>query len=198
MDERFRWRRSRSVRCNRRSVAIAPEGRRNQPAPPAAIVAVEDSRFLEDGGVDWRSVAGSAWENISSLRTRRGASTLSMQFIRLRSPSSRNLIAKFVQAVHASQLESRSNKRQILFDYLNEAPFGGNLVGVGAASWRYFGKALPSTQSCRGVLLAALPQNPNRLRPDRFPERALARRNYVLDRMYAIHDRRAGLSRSTE
>ena len=151
-----------------------------------AIVAVEDARFFDHNGVDWRSVAGSAWENVTSFRTRRGASTLSMQLVRLREPSSRNLPAKFFQAVRAEQLEQRLAKSQILLAYLNEAPFGGNLVGAGAASWRYFAKPCSQLSLAEAALLAGLPQNPNRLRPDRFAERAKARRDHILSRMHAL------------
>jgi penicillin-binding protein 1C len=148
-----------------------------------AIVAVEDARFYDHHGVDWKSVAGSGWENLSSLGTRRGASTLSMQLVRLRIPASRNLISKFFQAVRAQQLEEREKKESILLAYLNEAPFGGNLIGAGAASWRYFAKPCSQLSLAEAALLAGLPQNPNRLRPDRFPERAKSRRDHVLRRM---------------
>jgi len=150
-----------------------------------AIVAVEDSRFYDHGGVDWRSVGGALCEDIASRHARRGASTITMQLQRLREPSARSLWGKIVQAIRATQIEQTQSKRAILTEYLNRAPFGGNLVGAGAASWRYFGKPCRELSLAQAALLAGLPQSPNRLRPDRHPQLARARRNHVLDRMLA-------------
>jgi penicillin-binding protein 1C len=150
-----------------------------------AIVAVEDSRFYEHHGVDWRSAVGSLWQDAMTLSLHRGASTLTMQLYRLRDPAPRSLVAKIVQAVRACQIERAETKRQILIDYLNRAPFGANLVGAGAASWRYFGRPCRELSLGQAALLAGLPQSPNRFRPDRFPDRARARRDHVLDRMLA-------------
>lgn len=148
----------------------------------SAIVAVEDARFYEHGGVDWLSVGGAMWENVRAMGVRRGASTISMQLARLRFGTSRSLAGKVEQAVRACQVE-RAGKEEILCEYLNCAPFGGNLVGAGAASWRYYGKPCAMLSMGEAALLAGLPQNPNRLRPDRHPEAAMRRRNHVLDRM---------------
>jgi penicillin-binding protein 1C len=150
-----------------------------------AIVAVEDWRFFEHHGVDWKSVAGAAWQDVTHLSDRRGASTLTMQLQRLRDPQPHTLVNKIEQAIRAEQVESNSSKRQILTEYVNRAPFGGNLVGAGAASWRYFGRPCRQLSLGEAALLAGLPQSPNRLRPDRFPDRAKVRRNHVLDRMLA-------------
>ncbi|HWE06716.1 MAG TPA: transglycosylase domain-containing protein, partial [Rhizomicrobium sp.] len=151
-----------------------------------AIVAVEDSRFYAHAGVDWRSAAMAAWEDVRGLRIRRGASTLTMQVQRLRDPKPRTFFNKFEQAVRAAQVEKAAGKRQILVEYVNRAPFGGNLVGAGAASWRYFGRPCSQLSLGEAALLAGLPQSPNRLRPDRYPQRAMYRRNHVLDRMFAL------------
>lgn len=150
-----------------------------------AIVAVEDARFYEHHGVDWKSAASAAWEDLIHLSARRGASTLTMQLQRLRDPQPRTLINKLEEAIRAEQIERQSSKRQILIEYVNRAPFGGNLVGAGAASWRYFGRDCRQLSLGQAALLAGLPQSPNRLRPDRFPQRAKARRDHVLDRMLA-------------
>jgi penicillin-binding protein 1C len=150
-----------------------------------AIVAVEDSRFYQHHGVDWKSVAVAAWQDVSHLGARRGASTLTMQLERLRDPRSRTFTNKIEQAIRAEQLEQSETKQQIIVEYVNGAPFGGNLVGAGAASWRYFGRPCKQLSLGEAALLAGLPQSPNRLRPDRFPKRAMIRRNHVLDRMLA-------------
>lgn len=150
-----------------------------------AVVAVEDSRFYAHHGVDWKSIAAAAWQDVWHLSVRRGASTLTMQLQRLRDPRPRTLPNKLEQAVRAEQLERQYSKNQILIEYINRAPFGGNLVGAGAASWRYFGKPCRSLSLGEAALLAGLPQSPNRLRPDRYPARAMARRRHVLERMLA-------------
>jgi penicillin-binding protein 1C len=148
-----------------------------------AIVAVEDRRFYAHHGVDWYSAVGAAWEDLAALHIRRGASTIPMQVVRLRDPGPRSFAAKARQAFRAAQLELTTSKADLLAEYLNRAPFGGNLVGAGAASWRYFGKACRDLSLGQAALLAGLPQNPNRLRPDRFPDLARARRTLVLRRM---------------
>lgn len=150
-----------------------------------AIVAVEDSRFYDHGGVDWRSVGGAMYEDVATRRMRRGASTITMQLHRLREPTARSLWQKVTQAIRATQIEKIQSKTAILVEYLNRAPFGGNLVGAGAASWRYFGKSCRDLSLGQAALLAGLPQSPNRFRPDRHPEAARARRDHVLDRMVA-------------
>ncbi len=150
-----------------------------------AIVAVEDERFYAHDGVDWKSMLGAAWEDFRYLSIRRGASTIAMQLERLRDPRPRSFWNKFEQAVRAEQLERRSSKQHILVEYINRASFGGNLVGAEAASVRYFGHSCRELSLGEAALLAALPQSPNRLRPDRYPHRAGTRRNHVLDRMLA-------------
>jgi penicillin-binding protein 1C len=150
-----------------------------------AVVAVEDARFFDHAGVDWRAGLAAAWQNVSSLRIRRGASTLTMQLHRLRDPRPRSLWAKVEQTIRAKQIDRDTPKREILVEYLNRAPFGGNLVGAGAASWRYLGKPCSNLSLGECALLAGLPQSPNRYRPDRFVERATRRRDIVLDHMLA-------------
>jgi penicillin-binding protein 1C len=108
-----------------------------------------------------------------------------MQLQRLREPRPRTIWNKVDQAVRAEQVERREGKEAILTEYLNRAPFGGNLIGAGAASWRYFGRPCRDLSLSEAALLAGLPQGPNRLRPDRHPEAARARRDHVLDRMLA-------------
>jgi penicillin-binding protein 1C len=150
-----------------------------------AIVAIEDSRFYQHHGVDWRSMVGAAEQDITSLSFRRGASTIPMQLLRLRDPAPHSLLNKVFQAIGGAQIDRRLSKEQMLVDYLNAAPFGGNLVGAGAASWRYFNRPCRELSLGQSALLAGIPQSPNRLRPDRNPDLARARRNHVLDRMLA-------------
>jgi penicillin-binding protein 1C len=150
-----------------------------------AIVAVEDGRFYNHHGVDWKAAAAAAWQDLTALRAKRGGSTITMQLQRLRQPAPHTFLSKFEQAVRATQIERALGKRQILVEYLNRAPFGGNLVGAGAASWRYFGRPCRDLSLAQAALLAGLPKNPTADRPDRFPARAKARRDLVLGRMLA-------------
>ncbi|HEX8912608.1 MAG TPA: transglycosylase domain-containing protein, partial [Humisphaera sp.] len=170
----------------------AADGRWHLPLSPEqvsphlldAIVAVEDGRFRDHAGVDWAGVGGAARDTM--LGRRRGASTITMQLQRLRDPRPRGWLAKLDQAVRARQIERAATKDAILAEYVNRAPFGGALVGAGAASWRYFGKPCRDLSLGEAALLAGLPQNPNAFRPDRHPEAALRRRTHVLARMRAL------------
>ena len=148
-----------------------------------AVVAIEDHRFGDHHGVDWHAATAAAWDDLIHLRVRRGASTIPMQVIRLRDPAPRSALGKIKQAVRATQLMRVASREAVLLEYLNRAPFGGNLVGVGAASRHYFAKRPGQLTLAEAATLAGIPQNPNGLRPDRFPDRAAARRDLVLDRM---------------
>ena len=150
-----------------------------------AIIAAEDRRFWEHHGVDPAAVLRAAWLDATHLRKVSGASTLSMQVIRLTEPRSRTLGAKLVEAFRALQMERISSKDEILKQYLNRAPFGANLVGIEAASRRYFGKGPGDLSLAEAALLAGIPQSPSRLRPDRRMANAKQRQAYVLERMVA-------------
>jgi penicillin-binding protein 1C len=149
----------------------------------ALLRAYEDQRFDEHVGVDPLAVARAAWQWASSGHIVSGASTLTMQAARLLDPRPRGLGAKLHQMARALQLEVRLSKERILSAYLTLAPFGGNLEGVRAASLAYFGKEPRHLSLGEAVLLVALPQSPERLRPDRHPEAALAARAKVLRRL---------------
>jgi len=153
-----------------------------------ATLAVEDQRFYGHLGVDPLAVLRAGWQNASHWRTVSGASTVTMQVVRLvenRPRRSREWRHKLVEAFRALQIERLLSKPQILEWYLNLAPYGGNRVGVEAASLAYFGKHASDLTLAEAALLAGLPQSPTRLRPDRNPERAKARRDHVLQRMFA-------------
>ncbi len=150
-----------------------------------ATIAVEDARFRYHRGVDPLAVARAAWSNLRRGRTVSGASTITMQTIRLLEPRRRTLWAKLVEAFRALQLEELRSKDEILACYLNLAPYGGNFAGAEAASLAYFAKHARDLTLSEAALLAGLPQAPSRLRPDRFPQRAAARRHTVLRQMFA-------------
>lgn len=153
----------------------------------AMLKAYEDSRFEAHRGVDpWaaiRAAGQAAWNG----RVVSGASTLTMQVARLLEPrDERTLAAKARQVARALDLERAYSKRDILNIYLDLAPYGGNLEGVRAASFAYFGKEPQRLTTSEAALLVALPQSPETRRPDRFPERARQARDRVLDRLVGL------------
>jgi len=151
-----------------------------------AVIAAEDKRFLEHGGVDFGALSRAVWQNISQGRRISGASTVTMQTVRLIHPHRRNWFWKGVESVQALRLERRWSKATIMSQYLNRAPFGSNLVGIEAAAWGWFGKAPQQLNLGEAALLAGLLQSPTRFRPDRYPDAARKRRMYVLERMWQL------------
>jgi penicillin-binding protein 1C len=148
------------------------------------LIAYEDKRFREHGGVDPHAVLRAAKQLAANGRIVSGGSTITMQLARLMEPrESRSLWAKAKQAVRAIQIERRLSKDEILRRYLTLAPYGGNIEGVRAASLAWFGREPGRLTVGEAALLVALPQSPEARRPDRFPQRAAAARDRVLERM---------------
>lgn len=148
------------------------------------LVAYEDKRFWEHEGVDPLALGRAATQLASNRRIVSGGSTLSMQLARLIEPrESRSVGSKLKQMLRALQIERRLTKRQILEQYLTLAPYGGNVEGVRAASLAYFGKEPRRLTVSEAALLVALPQLPERRRPDKNPAIAQAARDRVLNRM---------------
>ncbi len=150
------------------------------------LVAYEDKRFYGHAGVDPFAVLRAGWQWAESGAIRSGASTITMQTVRLLEPRPRTMASKLVETMRAFQLDAHFSKTDILSAYLTLAPYGGNLEGVRAAAMFYFGKPPAHLTPAEAALLVALPQSPERLRPDRFPEAARAARNRVLTRMAAL------------
>ena len=148
-----------------------------------ALLTYEDRWFYQHPGINPFALARAAWQDVSHGRIISGGSTLSMQVARLLDPHSRTFGGKVRQVWRTAQLEWHLSKTQILELYLNRAPFGGTLQGIGAASWAYLGKPPDELTRSEAALLAVLPQAPSRLRPDRYPIRAQTARNKVLDRL---------------
>ena len=146
------------------------------------LIAVEDKRFRRHGGVDSLAVLRASWEALRQRRIVSGASTLTMQVARLLEPRPRTLRSKVIEAFRAWQLEQRFTKDEILGLYLTLAPYGGRIEGIQAASLAWFGKPPARLSPQEAALLVALPQAPERLRPDRFPEAAEAARAAALRR----------------
>lgn len=148
-----------------------------------ALIGFEDRAFWWHSGVNpWALLrAGVLW--LQNGRIVSGGSTLTMQVARLLEPTPRTPAGKLRQIVRALQIELRCSKREILEIHLSLAPMGGVLEGVEAASRAYLGKSAQRLSESEAALLAALPQAPSLLRPDRHPERARAARDKVLQRM---------------
>jgi penicillin-binding protein 1C len=148
---------------------------------PLVAVGIEDKRFFSHLGVDPLAIARAVWQNLKSARIVSGASTITVQLVRLSKPRPRTLLSKMREFLEAVRLDAAFSKEEILELYLNRAPFGGNLRGVGAASRAYFGKNPADLSLGESALLVALLRGPSAYRPDRRPSLAKARRDFVLD-----------------
>lgn len=150
-----------------------------------ALVQVEDKRFRQHTGVDWLALARATYDNLREQRVVSGASTLSMQVIRLsRSNPPRTVGEKLLEILRAWRLESRYSKDHILKLYASHAPFGGNVVGLEAAAWRYFARSPEQLSWAENAMLAVLPNNPALVHPGRNRERLLVKRNRLLQQLY--------------
>lgn len=151
------------------------------------LEAYEDHRFPTHPGVDPFALARASWQWLVNGRVVSGGSTLSMQVARLldRTNEERSLAKKLREIARALRLEATLGKVRVRELYLSLAPYGGNLEGLRAASLSYFGKEPRRLSPGESALLVSLPQSPEARRPDRFPERARAARDRVLDRMLA-------------
>jgi penicillin-binding protein 1C len=151
-----------------------------------AIIAAEDERFSSHRGIDPIAVGRAAWQNVQAGKTVSGASTLTMQLCRMADDRPRTWRAKMIESFRALQLERLRTKDELLAAYLNVAPFGGNIRGVEMASRAYFGKRAGDLSLGEAATLAGLPKSPGRFRPDRHPDAARLRRDFVLRRMVEL------------
>lgn len=148
------------------------------------LLAYEDRRFWSHHGVDPLALARAAFQLVTRGQIVSGGSTITMQLARLIEPrQQRSVAVKFRQIVRALQIERQFSKTEILDLYLTLAPFGGNLEGVRAASFAYFGKEPKRMSLAESALLVALPQSPEKRRLDRDASNAHAARDRVLTRM---------------
>ncbi|MBT9329456.1 PBP1A family penicillin-binding protein [Paracidobacterium acidisoli] len=153
-----------------------------------AVTSIEDRRYFDHGGVDYVRLMGAFFNDLRRHRYSQGGSTLTMQLAKdfFLSPE-KKFKRKLIQIVIAFQLEHRFNKKQIFQMYANEINLGQrgsfSIDGFGEASQAYFGKDVRQLDLPECALLAGMIQSPNRLNPYRHPQRALERRNLVLDSM---------------
>jgi len=161
-----------------------PEGNEVPEKFKEAIITFEDKRFYNHPGVDILSIGRATQQNIKSGSIIRGGSTLSMQVIRLaRKNQSRTFLEKIIEMILATRLELRYSKNEILSLYSAHAPFGGNVVGLEAACWRYFGRNASQLSWADATLLAVLPNNPALIHPGKNRERLREKRDRLLMRL---------------
>jgi penicillin-binding protein 1A len=152
---------------------------------PQAFLSVEDQRFYEHGGVDWKRVGGAVLANLRAGGFAQGFSTISMQLARNVFPEripgeEQTTRRKLLEIRVAQQIEHRYSKEEILELYLNNIYFGNRARGIEAASRQYFGHSAKDLTLAQAALLAALPKAPSHYDPRRHPDEALTRRDLVL------------------
>ncbi|WP_282604174.1 PBP1A family penicillin-binding protein [Pelagibius sp. Alg239-R121] len=149
-----------------------------------AVIAIEDRRFFDHAGIDWRGIARATWTNLRAGGVRQGGSTLTQQYVKLAylSPE-RSLRRKIQEAILAVWLESRLKKKEIFRRYVNLAYFGAGAYGVDAAAQRYFGKPVGRLDLAESAMLAGLIRAPSHLAPTHNLEAAQARAGTVLKAM---------------
>ncbi|TVR83905.1 MAG: penicillin-binding protein 1C [Saprospirales bacterium] len=150
-----------------------------------ALLTFEDKRFYSHPGVDPLAILRAARQNISSGRIVSGGSTISMQLARMiRGSEKRGFGDKFIELLMALRLELKFSKEEILLLYASHAPFGGNVVGLEAAAWRYFGKSPENLSWSGAATLAVLPNSPALIHPGRNRDLLAAKRNQLLKRLH--------------
>lgn len=149
-----------------------------------ALVLFEDKRFYSHPGVDVLSMSRALRQNLNAGKIVSGGSTITMQVIRLaRKNKSRTFFEKIIEIVLATRLELRYPKDEILALYAAHAPFGGNVVGMEAACWRYFVRDASELSWSEAALLAVLPNNPSLIHPGKNREVLKAKRDRLLTRL---------------
>ncbi|MFO1293767.1 MAG: penicillin-binding protein 1A [Rubrivivax sp.] len=149
-----------------------------------AVLAAEDARFYQHGGVDYKGVARAALENLRDARSQ-GASTITMQVARnFYLSTEKTFTRKIYEILLALEVERRLTKDQILELYMNQIFLGQRAHGFAAASEVYFGKKLKDITVAEAAMLAGLPKAPSAYNPIANPRRATARQRYIIDRMY--------------
>ncbi|MES2284540.1 MAG: penicillin-binding protein 1C [Bacteroidota bacterium] len=153
----------------------------------SSIVQFEDRSFFMHPGFNPAAFARAIVQNIKAKKIKSGGSTLSMQVIRLaRKKKGRTVFEKLIEIILALRLELSYSKSEILTLYASNAPFGGNVVGIDAASWRYFGRDAGKLSWAESATLAILPNAPSLIYPGKNQERLLVKRNRLLDQLFKV------------
>ena len=172
---------------------LLPEGRHWVPLEriphflQSALIAVEDARFYEHGGIDLRGVARAVVSNIAKGRLAEGGSTITQQLVKNKHLSAEKTIDRKVQeGMLAMEYEEKYTKRQILEMYFNEIYFGHGAWGIAQAALLYFDKPPEALSEAECAVLAGVPKNPGRYNPRGKAEDVMQRRNVVLARMVEL------------
>lgn len=153
-----------------------------------AFIAIEDARFYEHNGIDYKSVVRAARSVVSTGYASQGASTITMQLARNAFlDSEKTLERKFKEALLAIKMEQKFSKGEILELYLNKIYLGNRAYGIAAAAETYYGKSLGDLTLAQAAMIAGLPKAPSRYNPIVNPERAMIRRDYILKRMMQLN-----------
>lgn len=149
------------------------------------ITTYEDKRFFYHPGIDPLALGRSLIADIKAGKIVQGGSTLSMQVMRMsRDANSRSMFQKIIESVQAVRLECTHSKKEILALYAANAPFGGNVVGLEAAAWRYFGRSAKNLSWSEMASLAILPNAPSLIHPGKNRDVLLQKRNDLLLRLH--------------
>ncbi len=150
----------------------------------SAIILFEDKRFFSHLGIDPIAISRAIRQNLKAGKIVSGGSTLSMQVIRLsRKNHARTFLEKVIEMILATRLELSYSKSEILAMYAAHAPFGGNVVGIEAAAWRYFGRKLDDLSWAESAMLAVLPNNPSLIHLGKNRDRLKEKRDRLLERL---------------
>ena len=148
-----------------------------------AVLAIEDARFFQHGGVDYKGVIRAALANLGRVKSQ-GASTITMQVARnVYLSSEKTFTRKIYEILLTFKLEHLLTKDQILEIYMNQIYLGNRAYGFAAASEAYFGKPLKSVSVAEAAMLAGLPKAPSAYNPISNPKRARSRQLYIIERM---------------
>lgn len=149
------------------------------------LLLFEDRYFFSHPGVNPFSMLRALYRNVASGEIKSGASTITMQVVRLsRKGRPRTVGEKMTEIFLATGLEMKLSKKEILRLYASHAPFGGNVVGLEAAAWRYFGRPAQSLSWAEAATLAVLPNAPALIHPGRNREALAAKRNRLLQKLF--------------
>ncbi len=148
-----------------------------------SILLFEDEYFYWHIGINPVSVVRAVGQNLSANKIVSGASTLTMQISRMLHGKERTLTQKIKEAFHALRLDLYYTKDELLRHYASLAPFGGNVVGIDAAAWRYYGRPAHQLSWSESATLAVLPNDPSGIFPGKSSERLLAKRNFLLQKL---------------
>lgn len=152
-----------------------------------AIITFEDKRFYYHPGVDPLAILRAFRLNISQGEIVSGGSTLSMQVIRMsRKGKGRTFLEKIIEMIQATRAELRYSKDEILALYASHAPFGGNVVGLDAAAWKYYGRSAHQISWSEAATLAVLPNAPSLIHPGRNRDLLREKRDKLLDRLWEV------------